>query len=240
MLHSQIEDEEIIERYARNQLAPEERQAFEEHFFGCEECFAKLQDLERFQAGVRDAAKHGFLSGESSAAEAHKAWLSWAFALSACAAVVFALISASLYFGNVANLRRQLVQAELELQKPSHAPAQNSGEVEQAEANIPLAMLQTSRSEQQPETVLLKPGDKHLVLWIELGPSRYREFRLEIFRAGNLITSLERLQRGPYGALSASIPTESLPSGDFQIKLTGQNPPPASLAGEYTIRIRTQ
>ena len=53
MLHSQIENEEIIERYVRSQLTPEARRAFEEHFMGCDKCFEKLQTTERFIAGIR-------------------------------------------------------------------------------------------------------------------------------------------------------------------------------------------
>ena len=61
MMHQQIEDEEIIERYVRNQLGAEERKAFEEHYFTCEECFGKLEATERFIAGVRDAGRRGYL-----------------------------------------------------------------------------------------------------------------------------------------------------------------------------------
>ncbi len=66
-MHRQIEEEEIVERYARNQLAPEEREAFEEHFFTCDECFEKLQATERFIAGVRNATARGLLGSGSGA-----------------------------------------------------------------------------------------------------------------------------------------------------------------------------
>jgi hypothetical protein len=114
-----------------------------------------------------------------------------------------------------------------------------AGVVETAEANVPLVMLQTSRAEEGPATAVLPKEARHLVLWIEIGPSHYREFRLEVFsEQGRRVTSLEHLKPGPYGALAASLPTEQLPTGECRIKLTGQDPAPAALAGEYLLRIK--
>lgn len=244
MMHSEIEDREIVEQYVRNQLAPEERQAFEEHFFGCQECFEKLQDAERFRAGVRDAASRGLLSDEAQAgfAVGRSRWLVWAFAVTACAALVFAVMTAWTYLTLVPRLRgeRDRAAAELHTQGQSQAqPEQPTVRVEQAEANIPLVMLQATRTEEKPAAVSLPPGARRLVLWIEIGPSRYREFRLEVFSPENhLVTSVDHLTRSSYGALAASLPADQLPSGDFLIKLTGENPPPAFLAGEFRLRIR--
>jgi len=61
MLHTQIKNDEVIERYIRNRLSPEERRDFEEHFFACDDCFDKVQETERFVAGVRDAVERGIL-----------------------------------------------------------------------------------------------------------------------------------------------------------------------------------
>ena len=110
---------------------------------------------------------------------------------------------------------------------------------ETAEANVPLVMLQTSRAGEGPATVVLAKDARHLVLWIEIGPVRYREFRLEVFSDQERpVTSLEHLKPGPYGALAASVPTEQLPTGECRIKLTGEDPAPAALAGEYLLRIQ--
>ena len=100
-------------------------------------------------------------------------------------------------------------------------------------------MLQASRAEGEMPKLILEPDDNRLVLWIEPGPSRYRDFRMEVFSSDNkLVTSVDHLMRGRYGALAASLPTKQLPAGDFRITLTGQDPPPAALAGEYHLEIR--
>lgn len=241
MLHSQIENEEFVERYVRNRLAPEERQAFEEHFLGCDECFEKLQTVERFAAGLRDAADRGLLDRQSPAEiTAGRTW-SRAFAATACVALTLAGLVAWIYFGRARQLRAELRQttAQLELERQLRAEIEHAVPTAQAEANVPLVMLQASRAREEAARVMLKPDDQQLVLWIEPGPSRYRDFRLEVFSTNNhLLTSINHLKPGRYGALAASLPTNQLPSGDFRITLTGQDPLPAALAGEYHLKIR--
>ena len=42
-----------IERYLTDQLSDEEQQAFEEHYFGCAECFDRLEQVRAVQAAAR-------------------------------------------------------------------------------------------------------------------------------------------------------------------------------------------
>ncbi len=63
--HKKIEQEEIVERYVMRQLSEEEEAAFEEHFFGCDECFEKVKFTEKAIAGIRAAAKEGLLEEKS-------------------------------------------------------------------------------------------------------------------------------------------------------------------------------
>jgi hypothetical protein len=240
-MHSRIEQEEIVERYARKQLTPEEQQAFEEHFFGCEECFQKLQEMDRFLAGIRDAGERGLLNERAQgAATGRSRWFLPALAAATCAALL-AAASGWMYLREIPRLRGELDQArtQLNVEKQQRAELeQKAAAIETAEVNVPLVMLQTSRDGEGPTTAVLPMGARHLVLWIEIGPSRYREFRLEVFsEQGQRLTTLEHLKPGPYGALAASLPTEQLPSGECRIKLTGQDPAPAALAGEYLLRI---
>jgi len=240
MLHSQIKNEEIIERYARNQLTLEERQAFEEHFFGCDECFAELQSVEAFVAGVRDASARGLLKDERTTEM--PSILTWAFACGMCAALVLCGIIGWKYRSDTVQLRAQLARATDQLRVEaleSSGLAAKSSATELAEANVPVAMLQASRAREAQSVIVLQPGARHLVLWIELGPSRYHEFRINVFSdVDHLVGSLDHLALNPYGAVTASLPTDQLPSGDFRITLTGQDPPPAALAGEYHLQIR--
>lgn len=241
MMHTRIEQEEIVERYARKQLTPEEQQAFEEHFFGCEECFQKLQEMERFLAGVRDAGERGLLNERAQAAVAGRSrWFLPALTAATCASL-FGAASGWVYLHEIPQLRGELEQTtkQLNVEKQERAELERKvAGVEMAEANVPLMMLQTSRAGEGPATVALPKEARHLVLWIDIGPSHYREFQLQVFsQQGQLVTSLEHLKPGPYGALAASVPTEQLPKGECRIKLTGQDPAPAAPAGEYLLRI---
>src|SRR5260370_28797405 len=148
MMHQDIEDQEIIERYVRNQLAPEERQAFEEHFFGCEECFEKLQATEQFIAGIRDAGSRGLLKGSTSAdaAPAHtwRAWMFPALAAGYAALLVSVVFGGWMFFSEMPKLRRQLNQASADANAQRETIAALEKQVAsatQAETNVLLVML---------------------------------------------------------------------------------------------------
>jgi hypothetical protein len=64
MTHKEIEEKEIIERYVLHQLAPEERLAFQEHYFSCDECFERAQLEARFIASVRQSSLSGVLADD--------------------------------------------------------------------------------------------------------------------------------------------------------------------------------
>lgn len=246
MMHQQIEDQEIIERYARNRLEPEERKAFEEHYFSCEECFQKLQATERFIAGVRDAARRGVLTRDlPSAAPAWRFAPFWVPALTVTAAAFLLLVFAggAWNYVQVSRLRGQLSASTTELQRERAARVALARQLEltlRAEPNVPLVMLQSTRDVQvQPTETTLPAGAAHLVLWMEVPSARFKSYRLEVFGTDDKpIVTLDHLARNSYGALAASLPTLQLQPGEFRIKLFGEGPTPASLLAEYRLRIR--
>ncbi len=246
MMHQQIEDQEIIERYARNQLAPEERRAFEEHFFSCEECFEKLQATERFIAGVRDASARGMLDSRIVGTASTRMWRACmlpTLAASSCAAVAFAALTGWLFFFQLPRIRQQLNQssAEVRVQQETLAALQRQiASAVQVEANVPLVMLQATRDVEASTNDVVVPADaQHVLLWVEVPAGRFRDFSLQVDTADNrAVEKLEKLRRNSYGALAVSLPTQVLQPGEYRIRLTGQEPSPASLLGEYRVRIR--
>ncbi len=245
-MHQRIEKEEIIERYVRGQLGAEERKAFEEHYFTCEECFERLEATERFIAGVRDGGSRGLLAGEVEGSPRGWSWSGWlvpSLAASACAAVVLAGFSGWLYFSEMPRMRQQLSQSAAELRAQREARATLEHQIAssiQAEANVPLVMLQATRDVQAiPNEVSVPAGAKHLVLWVEAPLGKSHRFRLEVDTADNRpVETLDNLQRNTYGALAVSLPVEALQPGDYRVRLTSQERPPASLVGEYRLKIR--
>lgn len=249
MMHQDIEDQEIIERYVRNRLTPEERRAFEEHFFGCDECFEKVQATERFASGIRDAASRGLLGSRQPADATPASW--WrarfvpAFAISYATLLVLAplLVLAWMFFFQMPSLRKQEREAAADasaqreriaaLEKQLASPSQ-------AEINVPFVMLQATRDAQAaPTEAILSPDVRHLTLWIELPSSKSGNFLLEINTVeGHRIQNLENLKPNAYGALVVSLPAEALQSGTYLVRLSRQEPSPVTLLAEYRLRIR--
>lgn len=247
MMHQDIEDQEIIERYIRNQLSPEERRAFEEHFFACEECFAKLQIMERFIAGLDDAGNRGLLdsnpSTQPSPAWTWGAWMFPALATSSCAAFVLAIVTGWILLSKVPKLQNQLNQASADMSAQRQAIAALQKQIasaSQAEANVPLVMLQATRDAQaSTNEAVLPAGAGRLVLWVEIPAGKFRTFRLQVETEDHHpLVTLDHLERNSYGALAVGLPAEQLQPGEFRIMLTGEEPPPASLLAEYKLRIR--
>lgn len=118
MTHQEIQEGEIIERYVLRQLAPDERRAFQEHYFECEECFEQAQTMAGVAASVRQTSRQGLLA--ESAAEPVVWWASLfkpAFGL-AMAAVVLAVALGWLMFRQLSAPRQELAHE----QQPSPPP----------------------------------------------------------------------------------------------------------------------
>ena len=243
MLYTQINDEEVIERYVRNRLSTEDRVAFEEHFFECDECFAKVQEMEGFVAGVRDGVDRGLLAGEEERVSGSLAqsWLPWAFATSTCAAVALAIAVGWISFHSLPQMRADLESTAAKVQSQQQLIAkltETPSSMDTAEANVPLVMLQAARGEEASQAIVPRDA-KRLVLWVEIGPTRFTSYRMEISsESGKPVASIEKLLRGPYGALAASLPADQLHPGTFRITLTGLAPPPAALVSEYRLQVR--
>ena len=236
MLHTQIENEEVVERYVRNQLTPEDHQAFEEHYFACDECFEKVQAMERLVAGVQELARRGELGDTERQSRAPYGWLWWAFAGTSLAMMALAVATGWAFLYEIPTLKRTLI-AYGATPPPQQSSVVTISPAPMAEANVPLVMLQASRGE-EPTTAVLAAGDRQLILWVELGETRYRSYSMEIDSpTGQKLLTIDGLSRSPYGALAASIPAGSLQPGVYQVKLIGQTPPPASLVSEYRLRI---
>jgi anti-sigma factor RsiW len=148
MTHPEIEQREVIESYVRNRLTAEERLAFEEHFFICDQCFAQVQDMERFVAGIHYAAETGLIAPQAAPNRAGlnqmqtffaPAWLDWLKpALALTAIIALALGAATVWL-----LVHQLPQLRTELARERQAQAQIQQEHQQS--------LQQTQAELQRE-----------------------------------------------------------------------------------------
>jgi Putative zinc-finger len=235
-------DADLVDRYLRRQLGRDEQDTVEAHLLDCDECFAAVQDADRFEAGVRDAARRGLLDDDMPARRASggASWLQWAFATTALATIAFTATTAWMYFAAIPRLRADLDRARMRPvpSEPSRSP-DAAPQPEGAEANVAVAMLNASRAADTAAKTTLAPGARHLLLWIEVGPARFQRFEVDVTTPDNrLIARLDGVERGPYGALAATLPAAELPAGEVRITVSGQEPPPAALVGEYRLIIQ--
>jgi hypothetical protein len=144
MTHQEIQDREIIERYVRRRLAPDERRAFQEHYFECDECFERVQTAARFVAAVRQASRKGLLAeGE---AEPQPWWASLftpAFGFAAAAALLLAATLGWLAFRQPAAPRQELAREE----RPTPSPNQTGA----AEQNTAQSASPTPEKNDRPK-----------------------------------------------------------------------------------------
>jgi len=95
--HREIEEREIVEAYLQGKLPDNDAQAFEEHFFECDQCFAEVRAAGNFIAGVRQIAQAGSPrdTGESGRLPEARRWqpaFGFAWAAAALLIVILALI----------------------------------------------------------------------------------------------------------------------------------------------------
>ena len=112
MTHQEINQNEIVERYLLHKLPPEERHAFQEHFFDCDDCFQQVQTTSRFIAGVRHASRRGLLDRKKEALT--WSWSSgWLKSALACSAVLLllAVVFVWLWFNRSPETNRNLAGA---------------------------------------------------------------------------------------------------------------------------------
>jgi hypothetical protein len=152
MNHQEVESNEIIERYVLHQLGADERRAFQEHYFTCEECFEQVQVTARFIAGVQGASRSGVLaqgSLETVARPAIAPWFGWlkpAFLLASVAAFVLAVALGWLLLKQIPQLREELGR-EKQTREQLEKDKQESLKQTQEELENERKQLELERSE---------------------------------------------------------------------------------------------
>src|SRR6202007_2952381 len=106
MDHSEAVRLQAAEKYVLGELSPELQEAYEEHFFGCEECAADVKATAVCVSGTREVFSHEAKSaGEPQAAKQWFAWLRPAIAAPVLAALL--VIAGYQSFVAIPRLQRQ-------------------------------------------------------------------------------------------------------------------------------------
>jgi anti-sigma factor RsiW len=148
MTHDEVEQQEIVERYVRKRLSPEDRGAFQEHFFACDSCFDQIQTMERFIASVQHAAETGVLVARpddrhvptrGASGWLGSAWIKPLFAATAAVAVALLFWAGWLSLYRLPHLRTEMAN--------ERAAREEIDKQREQEMNRALEQLESERAE---------------------------------------------------------------------------------------------
>lgn len=253
MTHEQIDAADVIDRYVRGDLDAATSDAFEEHYFECDTCFARVQELESLRGAVRDAVATGALNDEAPAM-AHPAAvlpgrtarstpiMTW-LPLAATLALVTGLFWRSAYVQMPA-LRTELstISAERDqlkgaLDAAKAAPVAPVTPVAAIEANLPMVTLASERAVGDTPVVQVAADAAHFLVVIDGPPSPNGRGALAIVTgSGAPITSVRGLIRDANGVWTVNLPAASFPAGVYRFRLSA-DVPNGTLLGEYLLRV---
>ena len=226
MTHDEAVARDLPGEYAMGRLEPAARTEFEAHFFECDSCFAAVEAEERVRHAIRQLASDG--APELTDAEpAPRSWTSaipWALA---AAAVVMAFVDVAVRRQQTTRLETQLAAAEVRAGVLDRTladvrrQAASSNASQAPEANVPLAILQTTRG--VTTATLNVPGDaSRFVVWLEdVPPTRSAALDLTLAPEGGAPAfRLHGLRPNAQGAVVASFPTAGIRSGRYVVTVS--------------------
>ena len=262
MTHQEIEKQEIIERYVRHQLAPDERRAFQEHYFACSACFDEVQLMTQFIAGVRQAARQGVLAERASAAPWWRAWFIPTYGFAAASLLLVVLFGWFWFKQSKAPKSEIAYQptatpqavaspaASLKLIEQPDLLAQNRTPIETPDKNgrdrsdriegrLPMVLLDSARGASVNQ-LTLPANATRAILRIETDPaSEYTGYQFQIFdNSRRLIVTATSGKASRRGAVSASLSASPLQNGKYLVKCFGLKDGQRELVGEYDLSVR--
>ena len=261
MTHEQIEASDIIDRFVSHQLNPAERQAFQEHYFECTECFERVQTASLLIAGVRRASRKGLLSNPA-ALGARSWWAQFSPAMGFGAVLVVILAVAAGWYlhqhgGSAGSDIARGPQPGLSTPLPdagrgtnsTQAPSQKVGEehtgnqpVLMAKNDVPAVLLESVRDAGAGSNHLTLPASAESAdLKIEIAPDASLDrIQFEISDRSRQLVATAVTKSSSSGAITVRISTERLQSGMYSVKCYGIRGGQMELLGDYTLQVVRQ
>lgn len=226
MTHQDVVNGGIVDLYVARALAPDTAAEFEEHFFECDACFEAVHAADAMRAGVRHLSAAGELPLEVRAAiatttrAAMPRWIPYA------AAAAVAGIAIWLPYSRALQLERRLAESEQratslasELEQARSVPPPVVIEEADAEANIPVAVLQSTRSSDAPVPVTIPAGAMRFLLWIDGAAAQDRDLEVVLVAAdGTAVARAAGVRPNSDGALVISFATRLVRDGVYTVQ----------------------
>lgn len=245
MTHDQIEVQDLIDRYLRGTLDAPTAEAFEEHYFDCDICSAKVTELEALRGAERAAVADGTLSVDAASLSAPvvppagtsitHAWLPLAASVTLAAGLGWmALVE-------MPSLRKQLVtvSADRDLLRSAldSAKAATPRTAVALEANVPMVILTSDRAAGDIPLVTLTSSATHFLVVVDGPSSPSGTAQLSISANGAAeVTTIGGLTRGTNGVWTVSLPNQSYPDAMYRLRLR-DDAPNGALLGDYLMKI---
>ena len=193
-----VSENQIVDRYLRDDLTDEERVAFEEFYLSDQETLAELELAEKLQLGLQDCASQGLLEAESP-----PGWLRRTITSPQWAAAASVLLVVSIGYSGF--LQRQL-------------------QTDTTVAGTQLIPLIMTRS---PEAVRVEPGDpgNWVVLLVDPGFEPYDAYRATLVdgSSGEIVWDVAGLQPGYEDLLAVGVAGSVLQSGQYSLRVEARS-----------------
>ena len=235
LTHDQIANQDLIEQYVRHQLSPEEAAAVEEHYFHCDACFESVRVMREFVAGVRYAARRGWLDPSRENA----GWLFPAFGLATAAALLVTVALGWLWFVRLPDREAKLsaAVAQTRLDQARLAELDQRASLDRVpDPNVPVAILTADRAAGAPSQLKLEGKPRNVLLWIDAPQAPAGAVFHLVLSAGNVSKSIGGVIRNSNGALAVAVPSSELADGDYTVRVF-RDDAAGTLFGEYRLRI---
>jgi len=195
-----VSENQIVDRYLRDDLTDDERVAFEEFYLSDQETLAELELAEKLQLGLQDCASQGMLEAERRPGWLRRAVTSPQWAAAASMLLVFSL-------GYSGFLQRQL-------------------QTDTAVAGTQLIPLISTRGSESVRVVPADPGN-WVVLLVDPGFELYDDYRATIIDSGSdeVIWDVSGLQPGYEDLLAVGVTGSVLQPGRYTLSVEARSGP---------------
>lgn len=193
-----VNDNQIVDRYLRDDLSEDERAEFEAFFLSDKETLAELELAEKLQTGMRDCADRGLLDADPA-----PGWLRRAVMSPQWAAAASVLLVCSLAFSG-------FLLSELQ-----------TDPVAGATRLIPLYATRGVDAPRLPSA----QADEWVVLLVDPGFDPFDEYRATILDAssGAAVWEVVDLQPGYEELLAVGVPGRLLVSGRYEVRILARS-----------------
>ena len=203
MDHDAVVREKMTEKYLLEELDPELRGEFEEHFFDCPECARDVRAGSEFVAHSKIvlAENPKLISSHAATAPANRGWFNWL--RPAFAAPVLALLLAVVGYQNLVSLpqlRESINQPQL----------------------LPAATLNLLTYGANAAPLIVKPGQDFLVNVIVPPGSRYQAYKVDLYNPAGGVQSVP-ISSSADDTWPIRFPGKNLTDGAYKLTVHGIN-----------------